>query len=289
LCVLVASSLQGRAEPIFTQIRDPSSKSDGASGSDRAAFSNFGAQVADDLTLASPATARSVTWWGIIGLFNFTPVTPVAFDLILYRDLNGAPNLNDVISSTTVTFDTLTDTGEVLNRSKVYLFKANLSPTSLPGGTRVWFSILADTSNDPDDSFLWRHSNNAGTVAERLTNQGAFAIYTGEPGFEMSFILDDAPLPGPVFKITSFDSLGSGVFELTLKGEAGTSYEFRSAPTLDFTQGTQVSNLLKGNSGDPGMISGFNGSVVTTDGNGDAIVQMVLTGPANFVRAQKTE
>ena len=75
-------------------------------------------------------------------------------------------------------------------------------------------------------------------------------------------------------EITSITSLGSGNFELTLKGEPSTSYEFYSSATLDFTSGGTLVPLTGG------------GTDVTTDGSGDATVQMPLAGSANFVRAQ---
>lgn len=86
--------------------------------------------------------------------------------------------------------------------------------------------------------------------------------------------------------ITSLAPIGGNAFELTLEGANSTANEFRSSTTLPFVPGTLVSNLTKGNVGDPGTISGTNNSVVTTDGSGNATVRMTLTGPANFVRAQ---
>ena len=50
------------AEPIFSQTKMVSYS--GSIGSDRDAIWGAGAQVFDDLTLGSPATVRSVTWWG---------------------------------------------------------------------------------------------------------------------------------------------------------------------------------------------------------------------------------
>ena len=78
-------------------------------------------------------------------------------------------------------------------------------------------------------------------------------------------------------EITSITSLGSGNFELTLKGEPSTSYEFYSSATLDFTSGGDLVPLT----GD-----GTDGTDVTTDVSGNATVQMSLAGSANFVRAQ---
>jgi hypothetical protein len=96
-------------------------------------------------------------------------------------------------------------------------------------------------------------------------------------------------------EITSITSLGGGNWELTLKGEPSTAYQFFSSPTLDFTPpGTLVTPLTQGDlgepgdPGDPGDITD-DGDTVTTNPTGDATVQMFLGDlgavPANFVRA----
>lgn len=84
------------------------------------------------------------------------------------------------------------------------------------------------------------------------------------------------PAAASTLAITSITSLGSGVFELTLKGENNTSYEFYSSTTLNFDTGTLVPLTV---SGTPGQLD------VTTDGSGNATVQMSPGGSANFVRA----
>ena len=84
----------------------------------------------------------------------------------------------------------------------------------------------------------------------------------------------DTTTPAADPEITSITSLGGGNFELTLKGDPSTSYEFYSSATLDFTSGGDLVPLTAG------------GTDVTTDGSGDATVQMSLAGSANFVRAQ---
>jgi hypothetical protein len=95
------------------------------------------------------------------------------------------------------------------------------------------------------------------------------------------------PEPGPV-AITSFTPVGGDYWELTLQGDAGTAYEFRSSATLEFTPGTLVGGLIQGNPGsDPGDID-LSGDFVTTDGSGAATVRLPLTGPRAFVRAQTT-
>jgi hypothetical protein len=87
--------------------------------------------------------------------------------------------------------------------------------------------------------------------------------------------------PGVTPMITSFSAQGAGVWELTLKADPNSSWQFRSSTTLDFTPGTLVTDLI--DAGGPGTIVG---SVLTTDGSGDAKVRLTLTGsPADFVRA----
>ena len=97
--------------------------------------------------------------------------------------------------------------------------------------------------------------------------------------------------PATTLAITSITSLGDGNWELTLKGEASTAYEFRSSTTLAFS-GTLVTPLTQGDLGEPGDPGDITdgGDTVTTDGSGDATVQMFLGDlgavSANFVRAE---
>lgn len=92
--------------------------------------------------------------------------------------------------------------------------------------------------------------------------------------------------PGAALRITSFEAVAAGLWEVMLAGEPATAYEFRASAVLDFNPGTLVENLTQGDAGDPGTIGGPNGSVVTTDGGGMAVVRVNLTGNANFIRAQ---
>lgn len=89
-------------------------------------------------------------------------------------------------------------------------------------------------------------------------------------------------------RITSFTSVGGGVWEVTLKGAASTSFEFRSSTTLDFSPGTLLTGLTQvGVAAPAGTISGANSEFITTDGSGDATARMTLTGdPKDFIRAQ---
>ena len=266
--------------PVFSQTTTPIT---GATGSDRDSFSRQGYQSADDVTLGSSATVRSVTWWGVFDSDD-TPVTPVSFDLIFYADVGGVPDATTVISSTTVVFESLVDTGfELASGETIYEFQADITPTLLPGGETVWFSVLADTDNDADDDFSWAHDSGNGTYAFR----GPIATDPWDTWIGRNlFILDDAAIAQPTLEITSIAWIGGDVFELTLKGEGDAAYTFNSSATPDFTTGLLVQNLTQGDPVAPGTIGGTNNTVVTTDGQGDAKVRMILTGPAGFVRAQ---
>lgn len=98
------------------------------------------------------------------------------------------------------------------------------------------------------------------------------------------------PSPGMQEGITSFTLLGDNVWELSLKGIASTNYILRSSTTLNFTPGTLLENLSQGALGDPGTVGGVNNSVITTDSNGNASVQLTLSGnPVDFIRAETVE
>jgi hypothetical protein len=192
---IIAMANPSPAEPVFSQTHSPIHA---AIGSDLDAIWGAGEQSFDDLTLASSTTVQSVRWWGTLG-FTDTPVTPVSFELIFYGDSGGLPDLDNVISSTTVSFTSLTSTDFEINGDDVYEFQANVTPTVLPGATKVWFSVLADTRNDSDDDFLWAvewfQDDSSGTMAHRapLTETEPFDVFNGM----LLFVLDDAPISKP--------------------------------------------------------------------------------------------
>ncbi|MCH7226237.1 hypothetical protein [Haloferula sp. A504] len=124
--------------------------------------------------------------------------------------------------------------------------------------------------------------------AVEIESVGIGALYAaaGTAAFQsFSLSVDAVETPSP--RITSFSSLGGGIWEVTLAdGGAAASFEFRSSTTLDFSPGTLVTPLSQANPGtDPGDVDA-SGDFVTTDTNGDATVRMTLTGsPKDFVRA----
>ncbi len=93
-------------------------------------------------------------------------------------------------------------------------------------------------------------------------------------------IADTRPAPNTVGLRSA--PLGAGdTFEVTIKGEPDTAYEFRSSVDLQFAPTTLVTNLTPGDPESPGTLSR-----VTTGGSGDARVRMTLTETRSFIIAQ---
>jgi|GEM_PF-1622606 len=146
-----------------------------------------------------------------------------------------------------------------------------------PGG-----SIGEIQYNPSGDGTTWENMNGAATELYTLTyaaSGGPTVNGQDLSGYTVLTMLGGTtPAADPeITSITSITSLGGGVFELTLKGENSTAYQFFSSPTLDFTPpGTLVLLTV---SGTPDLTD------VTTDGSGNATVEMSPGGSVNFVRA----
>ena len=188
----VSSASSARAATIFSQT--PVVTGTGASDLN---FDANGNQMADDFTLAAPATVRSVVWRGVF--VDDTDVTyPFTFDLVLYGSTAGnLPNTANVLSATTVTITSAgdyTDTGidtQGFPRN-VYEFRANMTPTALAAATTYWFSPLGDSAG----VFYWgtAFANDAAASRTDVAGNGAC---TGEipPAADYT----DAPTCGDVY------------------------------------------------------------------------------------------
>ena len=158
-------------------------------------------------------------------------------------------------------------------------------------GTKTDGTQTGDGSTNPQDGNAL--STGPGSGGNNLTQNRNYVV-AGQPGhwidsataggedsrghhlMAMSGVIGGTtPAADP--EITSITSLGGGNFELKLKGENSTSYQFFSSTTLDFDTGTLVPLTV--------ILGGGGGTDVTTTSSGDATVQMSPGGSVNFVRA----
>lgn len=203
------------ASPIFTQATTNTEVFDGASGSDRDAIFGNGQQMADDFTVGSSATIQSVTWWGIYKnpIKEGSLQQPWDFEIFVYGDNGGLPDTSNVIGSSQVSFNSLTDTGENFGGNPfgddIYVFTANVTPINLSAGTTYWFSVLADTSNDAINNFSWRYAE-GGNAFRRTGENGIFTDPFSAGNGAMLFILDGVlisePQPPLISRIEFVDS-----------------------------------------------------------------------------------
>jgi len=200
------------AAPVFSQrVADPWAN-DLKLGSDRHALFGRLFQSADNLTLGSPSTVRSVTWWGKFS-DNDVPTGPVSFDIVFYADAGNLPDAGSILSYTNVTFASLTDTGEQFGGDgddDIYVFEADVPPTQLPGGTQVWFSVLADSGSSDDGDFQWR-ADNGSRAAQRANSDSPTNSFTETSPLDFSFVLDDGQPALAPSHITGVSLAGSMV------------------------------------------------------------------------------
>jgi len=100
--------------------------------------------------------------------------------------------------------------------------------------------------------------------------------FTSESGH---FLTNPIQEPVPL-KITVFTAQGGGSWQVTLKGENSTNYKLTGSTDLDFTSSSDISytTVVTG--------SGVDVAPFATDANGDAVVNIPLTGPRNFIRVE---
>jgi len=237
IAVLAGMAMTGMAlaEPVFSQRVANPSVTDGGVVSDVDGFFEKGAQMADNVTLASPATVRSVTWWGYFD-DNDVPAGPVSFDVIFYANnvSNNLPNFGSILSSTNVTFSSLTDTGEQFGGDgpeDIFVFEADVPPTYLSAGTKVWFSVLADSGSTDDGPFMWRFDDGDESATRPYANRGD-PFMSDVPPKNYSFVLDDGLAPLAPSRINGL-SLSGGVVTLRITNlTVGATHTVLEADTL---------------------------------------------------------
>jgi hypothetical protein len=159
----------------------------------------FNRGLADDFSLADSAVVHSVAWRGIIFSTN-NPILPLQFTLAIFGDAGGKPDANDVISSSAVTFTSLSQfpIAEFTGNSNVYEFSADIPAASLSANTRYWFSPYANTSNDPRADWYWV----SGHLTELSAERNAIDAWLASNQGPFYFTLAGTPLPEPASCLT---------------------------------------------------------------------------------------
>jgi hypothetical protein len=192
--VVLLQATVASAALVYSQTR-----ADGSfAASDRAMFGS-GFRHADDFTVVSAATVRSVTWRGSYAN-GTTPPLPLSFKLTFYANDptanggNGLPNAGAVLSDTPVSFASVSDIKSVMTSGGTSLleYQADLSaPLALTAGTRYWFSAMADTRNETNND--WRWAGGGGAVSQaRQTSVAGNSPFEAATIAPLYYVLDDA-------------------------------------------------------------------------------------------------
>lgn len=199
--ILTAST--AHAAPIFTQSPAPTN----GFPSDLKGE----ALIADDFSIATADTARSVSWLGAYASSNTAPAVD-DFEVRFYADMGGAPG------ALLQTFDV----GNSVNRTvagslatlTLYSYAADLgSGFSIGAATPYWLVIVNDTTGDPDDAWYWgvQSPGNA-----HISLSGNPFVPTQNVTGATSFTLDNAPL-GAVPEPASVLLVGLGLATTALR------------------------------------------------------------------------
>ena len=234
------------ASPFFSQrVENPNSR-DSAAGSDVDAFFGRGSIFADNVTLESSKTARSVIWWGYFD-DNKVP-SSLNFNIKFYANKNGLPDTENILSSTNIAFIKFNDTGENFGGESrgedIYVFYANLTPTNITKQEQVWLSIQADSGNTSDGVFMWRFDDGISGAANQLSDpirfpDKKFYKFFIEPNRDFSFVLDDEfinnlPIPDKDISLNEIESFSNtkNPFSLTFKTSKDSSYKVEASSNL---------------------------------------------------------
>lgn len=144
--------------------------------------------IADNFTLATPATAGAINFWGVY--YGNSP-TPDSFTLYFYSESGGKPGA--VIDSLAIT-PTRTDTGRTISGGgqEVYEYSATFGATALPSGVS-WIGIV-DATGTRSDRWLWATYDATGIFAYSGSSPtaGPWTNYNGDLAFQLF-----TPVPEP--------------------------------------------------------------------------------------------
>jgi hypothetical protein len=151
-----------------------------------------GQRLAEDFQLTGPATATGLRFLG--GYFPANTPQVDSFRLTIYADSAGLPNPASIVAQIDLSNVGRTATGTSVFGIDLYEYTANFAGVSILGNTPYWFTIVNDTTPDPNDDWVWAGNNSTGVFA-RSFNGGITWVDTQVGMF--SFVLTGTPVPEP--------------------------------------------------------------------------------------------
>ncbi|MGE0486234.1 MAG: hypothetical protein AB7Q81_18945 [Gammaproteobacteria bacterium] len=145
--------------------------------------------IADDFTLQAGAnTITDIHWTGFYGTAD-TPLANDDFDIFIYADAGGIPDVGNVVLSLTgITNANRTDTGIDVSVGipfDLYAYAIDITPLTLTANTTYWLSIVNDTTADLDDWWAWGTDSQGSGIASS-NNQVTWNVSTRAADFQLT-------------------------------------------------------------------------------------------------------
>ena len=285
------------SSPFFSQ-RVPNPSVEDASMSSALIYDWFGRpvvqRVADNFTVSSSKTIRSVSWWGKFK-DNNAP-NSIDFNIKIFGDKNGRPDNQNILNSTNVNYSKLEDTGENFggkwSGDNIYVFRANITPTVIEAGKQFWFSVAGD-SGEQYGQFGWRLKDVSRGISfyDVPDYKGDFnnMIFSWkyQQSSNFSFVLDDEfitglPLPDNISTRTDIISISNRTrpFSITFKSETDSLYKVEVSENL--RQWSTIKEIRADNS--EGIVT----TLIKEDSNCEVLVPSETNGGSTLTVSEWT-